>query len=124
MAAATGNARIRTRNGPRDLRAVALRFSGDTIYRFLILTPPKLTAQMSEGLRRMTYSFRPLTSREIENARPQRIRVHRVEPGETVATLAAAMPFETYQAERLRVLNGLALDEVLQPGRLIKLIGY
>ena len=123
MAAATGTGRIRTRDGPRDLRAVALRFSGDTIYRFLILTPPNLTARMSEGLRRMTYSFRPATAREVENARPQRIRVHQVEPGETVDSLAAAMPFETYRAERLRVLNGLAPDETLQPGRLIKLIG-
>jgi predicted Zn-dependent protease len=122
MTAATGSARARTRQGPRDLRAVALRFSGDTIYRFLILTPPEVTEQMSEGLRRMTYSFRPLTSREIENARPQRIRVHRVEPGETVASLAAEMPFETHREERLRVLNGLTPDEVLRPGRLIKLI--
>ena len=68
------------------------------------------------------YSFRPLTKREIANARPQRIRVHEVEPGETVATLAAAMPFETFKRERLRVLNGLEPGEVLQPGRLIKLI--
>ena len=105
------------------MRAVALRFSGDTIYRFLILTPPSLTARMSEGLRRMTYSFRPATAREVENARPRRITIHEVEPGETVDSLAAAMPFETYQAERLRVLNGLAPDETLQPGRLIKLIG-
>lgn len=124
MEAATGIGRIRTRDGPRDLRAVAVRFSGDTLYRFLILTPPKVTAQMSEGLRRMTYSLRPLTAREIENARPQRILIHRVEAGESVESLAAAMPFESFKTERLRVLNGLAPGEALQPGRLIKLIGY
>ena len=32
------------------------------------------------------------------------------------------MPFETFKRERLRVLNGLKPNEVLQPGRLIKLI--
>ncbi|MFP6731338.1 MAG: M48 family metalloprotease [Alphaproteobacteria bacterium] len=123
MAAATGTGRLRTRDGPRDLRAVAVRFEGDTIYRFLILTPPKITAQLSEELRRMTYSLRPVTARELENAVPQRIRIHRVEPGETVDSLAAAMPFETLKPERLRVLNGLAPTETLQPGSLIKLIG-
>ncbi len=124
MEAATGSARIGTRNGPRDLRAVALRFSGETIYRFLILTPPGVTAALSEDLRRMTYSFRPLTGREVANARPQRIDIYAVEPGDTVATLAAAMPYETLQSERLRVLNGLAPDDALRPGRLIKIIGY
>ena len=122
MAAATGSARIRTRQGLRDLRAVALRFSGDTIYRFLILTPPDVTGALSEALRRMTYSFRPLTVREIENARPQRIRIHEVEPGETVDSLATTMPYETFREDRLRVLNGLKPGETLEPGRLIKLI--
>ncbi len=122
MAAATGAARIGTRDGPRDLRAVALRFSGETIYRFLILTPPGITASLSEDLRRMTYSFRPLTERELASARPQRIDIYEVKPGDTVDSLAAAMPYETLKSERLRVLNGLAPDETLQPGRLIKLI--
>jgi predicted Zn-dependent protease len=123
MDAATGNARIRTKKGPRDLRAVAVRFSGDTIYRFLIFTPADVTAQLSEELRRMTYSLRPVTDRELENARPQRIAIHRVEAGDTVDSLAAAMPFENFKPERLRLLNGLGPNETLQPGRLIKLIG-
>ena len=123
MKGATGEARIRTRKGPRDLRAVALRFEGDTIYRFLILTPPKFTAAMNEDLRRMTFSFRALTKREIANARPQRISIHKVKRGETVKSLAAAMPFETFKEERLRVLNGLRPREALKPGRLIKVIG-
>ena len=80
-------------------------------------------AQLSEELRRMTYSLRPVTARELENARPQRIAIHRVEAGESVDSLAAAMPFESFKSERLRMLNGLAPNEALQPGRLIKLIG-
>lgn len=123
MEAATGSARIRTKDGPRDLRAVAIRFSGDTLYRFVFLTPPELTGKLSEDLRRMTYSFRALSKREIENARPQRVTIYKVKPGETVADLSADMPFESLKSERFRVLNGLAPDEVLQPGRLIKRIG-
>ncbi len=122
MDAATGETRTNTKDGPRDLRAVAIRFSGETIYRFLILTPPDVTAALSEGLRRMTYSFRPLSEREAAGARPQRIEIYEVKPGDTVDSLAAALPYETLKSERLRVLNGLAPDETLQPGRLIKLI--
>ena len=122
MDAATGETRTNTKNGPLDLRAVAIRFSGETIYRFLILTPPDLTASLSEALRRMTYSFRPLSEREVAGARPQRIDIHEVKPGDTVDSLAASLPYETLKSERLRVLNGLEPGEVLEPGRLIKLI--
>ena len=122
MEAATGRARANTRQGQRDVRAIAIRFDADTIYRFLILTPPEQTAAMSEGLRRMTFSFRRLSEREISNIRPLRIRIHTVAPGDTVASLAATLPFEDFREERFRVLNGLEPGETLEPGRLVKLI--
>jgi predicted Zn-dependent protease len=123
MAAATGTARVGTQEGPRDLRAIAIRFDPETAYRFMILTPPDQTAALAEELRRMTYSFRPLTTREKSNLRPQRIQIHEVKIGDTVASLAATMPFEDFKEERFRVLNGLAPGETLEPGRLVKLIG-
>ena len=123
MEAATATARARTQAGPRDLRAVVIRFDGERVYRFLILTPPAETAAMSERLRRMTHSFRPLSERETRNLVPRRVRVHEVKPGETVESLAAAMPFEEFRVERFRVLNGLKPSETLEPGRLVKLIG-
>ena len=123
MAAATGTARVNTPDGPRDLRAIAIRFEPETVYRFMILTPPNHTAALGEELRRMTYSFRPLNEREKSNLRPQRIKIHEVQPGDTVASLAATMPFEDFKEERFRVLNGLDPSETLEPGRLVKLIG-
>ena len=123
MAAATGTARVNTQDGPRDLRAIVIRYDPETVYRFMILTPPKQTAALSEELRRMTYSFRPLSEREKSNLRPQRIQVHEVQPGDSVASLAATMPFDDFKEERFRVLNGVAPNETLEPGRLVKLIG-
>ncbi|MCH9020082.1 MAG: M48 family metalloprotease [Proteobacteria bacterium] len=122
MEAATGAGRATTPDGARDVRAVAIRYDDDTVYRFLILTPPELTQALSEGLRRMTYSFRPMTPREIRNLRPKRIRIHQVGPGDSVDSLAATLPYDDFKAERFRVLNGLGAGEALAPGRLVKLI--
>lgn len=122
MAAATGTARARTSEGPRDVRAVAVRFDRDTAYRFLILTPPRATAALSEGLRRMTYSFRRLGADERAALKPLRVRIHEVAPGDTVESLAAALPFDDLEVERFRVLNGLGPGESPAPGSLIKLI--
>jgi predicted Zn-dependent protease len=123
MAAATASARINTRDGRRDLRAVVIRYDAETAYRFLILTPANQTAALAEELRRMTYSFRPLSEREKGNLRPQRIVIHEVQAGDTVASLADTMPFDDFKEERFRVLNGLGQNETLEPGRLVKLIG-
>ena len=123
MDAATGTTRASTREGPHDVRAIAIRFESNQIYRFLILTPARVTEALSAALRRMTFSFRPLSEREIANLRPLRLRVRPVRRGETVASLAATLPFDDFRVERFRVLNGLAPGERLRRGRLVKLIG-
>ncbi|MFP6744812.1 MAG: Zn-dependent protease, partial [Alphaproteobacteria bacterium] len=123
MAAATASARVNTQGGPRDLRAVAIRYDPETVYRFMILTPPNQTAALAEELQRMTYSFRPLSEREKSNLRPQRIVIHEVQAGDTVASLSETLPFQVFKEERFRVLNGLKPNETLEPGRLVKLIG-
>jgi predicted Zn-dependent protease len=122
MAAATARARIKTRDGKRDIRAIAIRFAGKTVYRFLIVTPTKVTAKLAEGMQRMTFSFRRISEAEAAAVTPLRIRIHEVAPGETVATLAARLPFDDFQVKRFRVLNGLGKDDELEPGQLIKLI--
>ncbi len=122
MAAATGTARTSTRDGARDVRALAIRFAGEQVYRFLIVTPPGVARALDVELRRMTYSFRPLGEREAAALRPLRVRVHTVAPGDTVESLAATLPFDDLRAERFRVLNGLGPGERLAPGRLVKLI--
>ncbi len=122
MDAATGAARVSTRQGARDVRAVAIRFDDTRVYRFLMLTPPRLTGTLSEGLRRMTYSVRRLGEREAAALKPLRLRIHEVAPGDTVESLAATLPFDDFQIERFRALNGLAPGDHLAPGRLVKLI--
>jgi predicted Zn-dependent protease len=119
---ATGSGRIRTNSGARDVRLVAIRFSDNQIYRFLFLTKPDITNQLSGDFRQTTYSFRELSRSEAAELRPQRIKVVKIGNGDTVESLAARMPFEDYRVERFLVLNGLQRNDRPQPGQLVKII--
>jgi predicted Zn-dependent protease len=120
--AATGYTTLRDRDGRYDLRLVALRFDDGAIYRFIFATPEPLTDSLAVDLRRATYSFHRLTGEELASLRPQRIAVVVTEPGDTVASLAARMPFADWREERFRVLNGLGASQRLVSGRMVKLV--
>jgi predicted Zn-dependent protease len=122
MDAATGSDRIEVRSGTRDVRLVAIRYDADNVYRFLFITKPEITQQVSRELRETTYSFRRLSKREASALHPQRLKIISVRPGDTVRGLAAQMPFDTYQEERFRVLNGIGPSDNLSPGQLVKII--
>jgi predicted Zn-dependent protease len=122
MPAATGRTTARTQKGTRDLRAVAIRYDSGKMYRFLFVTPPDLTGRLGEELRRTTYSFRKLSSREANEVQPHRLRIHTVKAGETQESLAQRMPYPDYRLLRFRVLNGLSENDRLQPGNRVKLV--
>jgi predicted Zn-dependent protease len=123
LEAATGAGRLSGRDGQRDARLVAIRFSRDLVYRFLFLTPPKLTRAMGEDLRRATYSFHALSAAEAAALKPLRIRVVTVGAGDTQESLARRMAVEDFPLEQFRVLNGLQPGEPLVPGRRVKIVG-
>ncbi len=122
MDAATGVTVGRLQSGPATVRLLAIRFSPDQIIRFLFVTPESLTNSMALGLRETTYSFRRLSASEAAALKPYRIRVHEVRTGETVASLAARLPFEDFKEERFRVLNGIPRGQGVTPGQMIKLV--
>ncbi len=122
LEAATGVTRMRTDKGMLDVRLLAIRVNLQTIYRFLFLTPRDLTAGLARDLRRTTYSFRQLDEPEAMSLRPRRIDIIAVAAGDTVASLAERMPFEDLALYRFRVLNGLAADQHLAPGRRLKIV--
>lgn len=122
MQAATAWTRANTDLGERDLRLLAIRYDAKTIYRFIFATPPNVTTQYNEAFRRSSFSFEKLTEAEAAAIKPLRIGLHEVQPGETVESIAAKMPFTDLQAERLMVLNGLQSPTDLKPGMTIKII--
>jgi predicted Zn-dependent protease len=122
LPAATGWAPVATQSGTADFRLVAVRFDPSTVYRFEILTNTGDTQQLGEVLRRMTYSFRKLSDAEAAALKPYRLHVVTVKTGDTVQSLAAKMPFESYNVDRFLVLNGLEPGARLVPGERAKII--
>jgi len=122
LPAATGTTRVQSRNGIVDMRLVAIRGDGETVYRLQFATPAAQTARLATGLQRTTYSFRRLSAAEAAQVRPYRIRIRTVRPGDTLVSLAGDLPFTDYREDRLRVLNGLRPGEALQPGTKVKTI--
>ena len=122
MEAATGAGLISGRDGRRDVRLVAIRYSRDQVYRFLFLTPPDQSARFNEEYRRTTFSFRRLSAAAAAALKPLRVRVISVRAGDTPESLARRMAVEDFPLERFRVLNGLRANEPLAPGRRVKIV--
>jgi predicted Zn-dependent protease len=88
-----------------QFRIYALRFGSD-VYRFIFAAKQK-TTESERNARETVASFRRLTLEEIQAARPLRIKVITVQPGDTVESLSHRMAGVDRPAERFRVLNGL-----------------
>jgi predicted Zn-dependent protease len=122
LAAATGQTRVRGKQGTLDFRLVAIQGDTESVYRFLFVTPPKLTGALAEGLRRTTYSFRRLGPGEAAEIKPRRLRLYRVRPGDTPSGIARRMAFEDYRLERFLALNGLREKSPIRPGQTVKIV--
>jgi predicted Zn-dependent protease len=88
-----------------QFRVTTLRFGSD-VYRFIFAAKQK-TTESERNARETVASFRRLTLEEIQAARPLRIKVITVQPGDTVESLSHRMMGVDRPAERFRVLNGL-----------------
>jgi predicted Zn-dependent protease len=88
-----------------QFRITTLRFGSD-VYRFIFAARQK-TTESERNARETVASFRRLTLEEIQAARPLRIKVITVQPGDTVESLSHRMAGVDRPAERFRVLNGL-----------------
>jgi predicted Zn-dependent protease len=88
-----------------QFRVYALKFGGD-VYRFIFATRQKST-ESDRNVRETVNSFRRLTLDEIQAARPLRIKVITVQPGDTVDSLSHRMSGVDRPTERFRILNGL-----------------
>ena len=103
-----------------QFRVYALRFGND-VYRFIFATK-QTTTESERNARETVGSFRRLTLEEIQGARPLRIKVITVQPGDTVESLSHRMADLDHPAERFRVLNGLDPHANVKPRDLVKIV--
>jgi predicted Zn-dependent protease len=103
-----------------QFKVYALRFGSD-VYRFIFAAKQR-TTESDRNARETVNSFRRLTLEEIQAARPLRIKVITVQPGDTVESLSHRMAGVDHPTERFRVLNGLDTRAQVKVRDLVKIV--
>jgi predicted Zn-dependent protease len=103
-----------------QFKVFALRYGSD-VYRFIFAAKQRNT-ESERNARETVNSFRRLTLEEIQAARPLRIKVITVQPGDTVESLAHRMAGIDRPAERFRILNGLDQHAQVKPRDRVKIV--
>jgi predicted Zn-dependent protease len=103
-----------------DFRLYAIRFGSD-VYRFIFAAKHR-TPETDRIFRESIGTFRRMSLAEIEDAKPLRLQIVTVGPGDTVEKLAGRMAVADRQVERFRVLNGLGPGEKLKSGSEVKIV--
>ena len=89
-----------------QFKIYALRVGSGDVYRFIFAARQK-TTESERNARETVNSFRQLTLAEVQAARPLRLKVITVQPGDTVESLSHRMAGVDHPTERFRILNGL-----------------
>jgi predicted Zn-dependent protease len=102
-------------------RLYVIRFNTE-VYRFTFIA--KNRAEADRAFRESVLTFRRLTVQEIKSVKPLRLKIVKVQPGDTVESIAAGMAYADHQVERFRVLNGISANEELKlsVGDLVKIV--
>jgi predicted Zn-dependent protease len=103
-----------------QFKVYALRFGSD-VYRFIFATKQK-TTESERNARETVNSFRRLTLDEIQSARPLRVKVINVQPGDTVESLSHRMAGVDRPAERFRIINGLEAHAQVKARDRVKIV--
>lgn len=122
MAAATGYTTMTMNSQSYIVRLIAIQYSGNTGYHFMMLTPQSKYNGISESLQRMSYTFKKLTDQEAAAIKGRKIRIIRARSGDTIDGLSRQMAFDTYRKERFMALNGLNDNSVIRSGQRLKLV--
>ena len=103
-----------------SFRLYAVRFGSD-VYRFIFAAKDR-NAEADKSFRESIATFRRMSLKEIEQARPLRLKLVTVRAGDTVESLARRMAIADRPLERFRVLNGLGTAQAVKPGEKVKIV--
>jgi len=97
---------------------VAVYAVGGETFHFATLAP----AGQAQAFDPLIGSLHRLDAAERAEARPRRIQVIRVRPGDTADSLAARMAVVDHRREWFEAINGLAPGDALAPGDRVKIV--
>jgi predicted Zn-dependent protease len=116
--AATANAR----SDEWSFRLYAIRMDS-TAFRFIFASKHTNTSEdLDPAFRECVETFRRMTPAEINAAKPLRLKIVTLEPGDTIERMAARMVGVDRPVERFRILNGLDAGARLKPGDRVKIV--
>jgi predicted Zn-dependent protease len=115
---AYGTARANTGDGSLDVVVFAYELANDQAVHFATITP----AGGASVFNPMFESMRRISQAEAAQVIPRRIDVVTAGANDTVQTLARRMAYDTAQAERFRVLNGLTSSQEVVAGQKYKIV--
>ena len=121
LPAATGWFFMDTQKGRMVARLIAIRAKRNQTFRFLIFSPPNVTKRLSRPFRRMTYSFRRLTSQEAEMIKPLRLRVQKY-GRQSFKELVRRMQVESHAEGWFELLNGFTAGKRRSLGETVRLV--
>lgn len=123
MPAASAVAPGRLDNGQQVTVALAaLRAGDEQVYRFMFVSPGRMSSAQASAYQATVNSFRRLSADEAAALQGRRLRVVTVEPGQDVEDLAPRMAVDSLPREQFELLNGLEAGDPLSPGQQVKLI--
>lgn len=92
------------------------------VYRIAGLAPVDVFQQVEPAFSSTLRSFRPLRPDEASDIRPNVVRLHTVQAGETWQSIAAGPGASIVPASTLAVMNGVAANEQPRAGDRIKIV--
>ena len=107
--------------GPVRVRAAHIMHNRD-VYLVAGVAPPDVYPRAESAFSRSIGSFRPLTSGEAENIRPNRIDLYTVREGDTWQAIAERQGKGTVKATTLAIMNGHAVNDQPRPGERLKIV--
>ena len=113
-----GEMRVQRQGSTVDASVVAYQWAPGSFYHIVMIAPPDGLAAFAP----LIESVRRLSPGEAASTRGRRVKVVRVAPNDTVASLAARMAYNDDQLARFTVLNGITPQTRLAPGSRVKLI--
>ncbi len=88
----------------------------------MALAPGEGVANLPAAFQETIASFRTLSEAEAAAVRPWRVKIARIQSGETAWSLGQRMPFTKFQTEYFQMLNGLEEGDRLIAGNKMKLV--